>query len=528
MHRTACLLVAWFLVGLTAAQAGEPPSPRWIVVTAPAFREAVGPLCELRKSQGLRVEVVQTSEVLTLKEIRDGDARKLADRVTQLCRESKGKCYVLLVGAVDAPWHQGPEKIVVPPLRGTVGRMKGQPTDHAFSPLDDDFAATVPVGRLPVRSAEEAQQLVRKILDFEGDTRPGTWRRRVTILAGAPEFNPVVDGLVERVALSRLDRIDPQWSGRAIFHNAQSRFCLPDDNLHDRARKYVEEGQALTLYLGHSNPEGFWAGRAKFLSREDWATVKMAHGGIFATFGCYGCQLTGDGGEAYGVAAIRNPSGPVAVLGSQGICFAAMVHLAADGLFESVLTGTPPERVGDAWLKLQKALAAGPISPITFRILDAVDGDANIPLTTQRREHLEMFTLLGDPALRLPAMPTKVALTVDGTIAPGATVTIHGEVPKSLEGAAVHLTLERPLSSQADLQPLPEKPGPERAKVMLANHDRANDYALFAKDTTVEKGQFEVKITLPEALPYPRLTLRAYAATKSDEGLGVLTVELKK
>jgi hypothetical protein len=507
-----------FPVGLGAA--AEKPD-RWIIVVAPAFREAVAPLCEQRKAQGL-------ADVLTAREIRDGDATKLAARVRQLCA-GEGKSYVLLVGAVGVAWHLPADKLVVPPLLGTVGRMKGLPTDHGYGPVDADGAATTAVGRWPVRSAEEARQFVRKTLDFEQDKRPGAWRRRVTILAGAPEFTPLVDGLVERVALARLDRIDPIWSGRAIFHNAQSRFYLPDDALHDRARRYVEEGQALTLYLGHSNPEGFWAGRTtKYLDRTDWANLKIARGaGVFATFGCYGCQLAGD--EAYGVAALRNPSGPVAVLGSQGICFAAMVQLAADGLFESVLTGTPPERLGDCWLRLHKNLASGAISPITFRILDAVDGDPNIPLATQRREHLEMFTLLGDPALRLPVVAHQVALTIEGDATAGGVLTVRGELPKQLGEAKVRLTVERPLASPPPgLEAAPEQLGAGRDKIILANHDRANDYVLLTREIAASKGKFEVRVTLPEALPYARLTLRAYAATTEDEALGVLTVEVKK
>ena len=54
-------------------------------------------------------------------------------------------------------------------------------------------------------------------------------------------------------------------------------------------------------------------------------------------------------------------------------------------------------------------------------MLDAVDGDGNIPQATQRLEHLEMFTLLGDPALKLAATPADLALKTDDAAAPGAT-----------------------------------------------------------------------------------------------------------
>src|SRR5205085_1782495 len=108
------------------------------------------------------------------------------------------------------------------------------------------------------------------------------------------------------------------------------------------------------LYLGHSDAEAFYAGRARFLDRDDWARMTIRRGpGVFATFGCNGCQLSGADGEGYGVAAVRNPGGPVAVLGSHGICFAAMVELCTNGLFEGYFAARPPQRLGEAWLAVK-------------------------------------------------------------------------------------------------------------------------------------------------------------------------------
>src|SRR5439155_13076912 len=135
---------------------------------------------------------------------------------------------------------------------------------------------------------------------------------------------PFVDALVERMAVARFDHMAPCWSGRCVYTSEQSRFCVPDGLLHERSLDLVRQGQALTLYLGHSDARGFYAGRARFLDREDWGTLEMPSGGVFASFGCLGCQLSGRDGEGYGVAAVRNPKGPAAVLGAQGICYAAM------------------------------------------------------------------------------------------------------------------------------------------------------------------------------------------------------------
>jgi hypothetical protein len=351
----------------------------------------------------------------------------------------------------------------------------------------------------------------------------------MTVLAGAPAFSPAVDKLVEELAIARLGKLDPSWNGKAIYANAQSRFCLPADLLHKRAISYVGEGQALTLYLGHSNAEGFAAGPDGYMNGSDWAKVKIQRGpGVFATFGCNGCQLTDkDHLEGYGIAAMRNPHGPVAVLGSHGICFAAMVQLASDGLFQSLCAAKPPDRLGDSWLRLKENLAKGKIDGISFWLLDKADGDPNIPQATQRLEHLEMFVLLGDPVLRLPVIATDVKLTVAGMVEASGTITVTGLVPERLAGGNVRVTLERPLTSEpADLEGLPEKKD-ERAAVMLANHERANRFVLVAREATIKDGRFEVKLEVPGKAPWPRLLIRAYAATDRHEGLGVLAVDLK-
>jgi hypothetical protein len=524
---------SWLTLGLflLPATVAAEPAGQWIVVTAPAFRAAIEPLCQQRKKQNLRVIMVPTNEILAPAEIRTGLATKLRDHVNKLCREQKGPSYVLLVGAVEPGGLEDAEAKTVPALSGTIGRMKGQPSDNAYGCPDGSRVPTVAVGRFPARSVEEVRGMVRKTLAFEQDHKPGEWRRRLTVLAGIPAYNPLVDRLIEGMALARFDQIDPIWSGRAIYSNPQSRFSVPDRLLRTQALKYVQEGQAFTLYLGHSNAGGLYGGGAPYLDRGDWAHLDIARGaGVFATFGCNGCQLQGADGEGYGVAAMRNPGGPVAVLGSHGICFAALVQLAADGLCARTLVRQPPERLGPCWLALKEGVARGKIDDFTFKMLDGVDGDSRIPQATQRQEHLEMFLLLGDPALRLPVLPADLELQAAGELAPGATLTIRGTLPPRLAGARVRLTLERAVSSlPIDLEPLPKDAGPPvREKVILANHERANRFAVAMAECEARAGRFEARLEVPGKMQWRRLVLRAYAATDREEGMGVLALEARK
>jgi len=517
-----------FLLLAINSWAADAPERQWVVVTAPAYRETIEPLCKQREKEKFHVVVVETTDALDKKQIVAGEAEKLRARVRQTCKDFKGTSYVLLVGAVEAGTLEEPERKVVPALHGTTGRMKGEPSDNGYGCLDDGLEPSVAVGRFPARTVKEAEGMVKKTLAVENDDKPGEWRRRLTVLAGVPAFNPLVDRLVENVAMSRFSKLDPIWTGQAIYQNSSSRFVLPDDQLHDRAVKYIEGGEAFTLYLGHSWPKGLYAPDTKFLEREDFATLKIARGpGVFGTFGCNGCQLNGKDGEGYGIYAMRNADGPVAVVGSHGVCFAAMVQLAADGMFDK-FSGQLPERLGELWLDLKHGLAKGEIDEIAYNLLDAVDGDSKIPQATQRLEHLEMFLLLGDPALKLPAVTTDVNLKVPAA-KPGGALHLQVKVPDRLTGCELRLTVERPINSEpAEVERVPDKPGEARDRAIVANHERANRFVICTKAVREAKGTIETDVDLPAKLPWKKLTVRAYAVKDNEEGVGVATVDVKK
>src|SRR5262249_26387110 len=140
--------------------------------------------------------------------------------------------------------------------------------------------------------------------------------------------------------------------------------------------------------------------------------------------------------------AMRNPDGPAAVVGSHGICFAAMVNLAADGLFNRAFKNRMPARLAPAWLAALQGVAKGPIDWLSYRALDAVDGDPRVPQPAQRQEHLEMFVLLGDPALRLPRTD-EIRLDVTKSVSIGQKLKVRGELPTGMRTASVKVSLER-------------------------------------------------------------------------------------
>jgi hypothetical protein len=524
------------LVGLTwAGRSPAAEKPQWIVVTAPAFKEALTPLCDHRSAEGLRVVVVQTTDVLSATQIRDGDASALKEHLQKLCEKSNGPSYVLLVGAARAADPATAAKIVVPPLVGTVGRMKGQPSDNGYGFRDKQPAPSVAVGRFPARSKADVRQMVEKTLAFERDRTPGAWRNRVTLLIGNPGGHSAIEKrfaelFIQQIAGTRFDQVHPLWTGRSVIHAPVSPFCVPDDRLREVSLRYLKEGQLFTLYLGHSEADGLWSGGARFLSREDWAQLKTAHGsGVLFSCGCFGCQLKGDDGEGYGLAAMRNPGGPVAVIGSHGESYGAMGQLAADGLLECLSRAEPPARLAEYWLAVKSGLAQGKMDPFIFWLYDQADGSGGkVAMDVQKQEHQEMWMLLGDPALRLPVCPPSIRLASRDVIAAGKEIEVTGVLPPDFSRVAVKLTLERPTGSKAnDLEPLPMDTEKAR-KVMMANHERANTSVLATAEVQPRNGRFRWSVKLPENLPWSRVTVRATSATETQMAIGVLVLPVGK
>ena len=513
------ILICLTFAGITHA-AAPPPVEQWIVVVPSDYEKAVAPLIAHRRAQGLRVVVVRVGDVLSFQNLMTGDAGPLRDRVRKLWAMHQGRSSVLLVGA---PIGAGGG--VVPALKGTAGRMRGQPSDAGYGCEEGSRMPAVAVGRFPARNADDVKAMVDKTLALERDRKPGAWRRHLTILAGIPAYNPLVDRLVESIAFSQFDRMNPVWTGRAVYTADGSRFCLPGKELRPRSLDTIREGQAFILYLGHSDAGGLYGGpTAAFLDRDDWGKLRIDKGGsVFITFGCNGCQLSGRDGEGYGVAAARNPRGPVAVIGSHGICFASMVQLACDGLFRRAFQDHLPDRLGDCWLAALEGVSKGPIDFLSYRMLDRVDGDPRIPQATQRQEHLEMFALLGDPALRLPRVAEDIALDA---IEPGNPLAVRGTLPQRMRGAKVRVSLERsPASSPLDLEAVPALPGPRRDKVLVANHRKANRFEVVGAPADVKGMRFSASLDVPKELPKGKLRLRIVATTDDEQVIRVQSLE---
>jgi hypothetical protein len=523
------LVLSFILCGvLVTSGSPQPGTGQWLLVTIPAFRTALAPLCEYRRSEGFDVVIVQTTDVLNPGQLREGNGAPLIARIRQLCGQHSGPNYVLLAGAVEPAGGASADQTVVPAGLGTIERMKGKLSDHVYGNPDSDGISTIAVGRFPAQSVEQVQAMVNKTLSLEQNIEPASWRDHMLLVVGNPGGGPIAEIFMQQVLASQLAQLHPCWTVQSIIDIPSSPYFLTGVQLRKTIRQSLEEGALFSVYLGHSDAAGLWSGNGYLMRRDDWMKLNLRSAqGIFFTCGCFACQWKGGKGDGYGVTAMRNPEGPAAVLGATGESYSAPGGLAAEGLLTCLGKPPFPTRLADYWLAVQSGLGRGKIDDATFALADAVDGSGGkVPLAVQRREHLEMWTLLGDPALRLPLVPFQIPLEVIGALTPGSQVTVNGSVPECLSSAIVQLSLERPLlTPPAGLEKLPENSPTNRDNrehAALRNFTKANTYVLTKAEAKPSESRFTCQLQVPRDVPWSKLVIKAYAVAGKQSGAGAV------
>ncbi|MEL6111121.1 MAG: C25 family cysteine peptidase, partial [Planctomycetota bacterium] len=229
---------------------------------------------------------------------------------------------------------------------------------------------------------------------------------------------------IKGTVANRLERVDVAWDVDCVMDIDGSKYSAQGDAFSDHVAKALGTNQQFAIYCGHSGPSGMMTRKGN-LSFEAMLGDSEPKGrtGVFLTTGCYACQARGFGGQGYGLDLLGAAEGPAAVIGAYAESYAAAGQLALDGALQCLSSHSQgdsksqgnaaskadeksrAEFVGDYWLAVQAGLARGKISPAEFYLYDRADGsNGTVSLEDQRKEHLEMWGLFGDPAMPIPTV----------------------------------------------------------------------------------------------------------------------------
>ena len=157
-----------------------------VLIVHPDFAASLAPLVQLRESQNHRVLLVTTDQLYD--EYNFGERSPFAirsfleDAVAHWRRKPQS---VLLVGdaSFDPRNYLGLGSFDFVPTRMIETAAFKTSSDDWFTDFQSNGYATLPTGRLPVRTAADAQRIVSKIIHYENGSYDGPWNAQALLVA---------------------------------------------------------------------------------------------------------------------------------------------------------------------------------------------------------------------------------------------------------------------------------------------------------------------------------------------------------
>ena len=404
----------------------------YLVIYHPDFEDAANKLAEFRKEKNkFSVQCVNIDQIYN--EFSSGrvDPTAIRDFARYLYDQENGLKYMLLFGDGSFDYKhiltdlQDESFIPVFETENSFHPINAYPTDDYFALLEDDEGGTlrgdldIAVGRLPVRTSDEANLVVDKIIQYQTSEKTlGNWRTNMLFVADDEDNNRHLNG-ADLLAEDMRTQF-PAFNINKIYIDAFAQDNTPGGVFNFKATEAINQnlfqGQLVVNYLGHGGSNG-WA-QERILQIEDirntWNNADKLPLLITAT-----CSFAGYDNPAKitaGEHTLTNPSGgAIALFTTVRAVYASsnerLTRAVFNHLFAPVDGGIPP--IGDI---LKNAKNSNPSDAVNAR----------------------KFTLLGDPAMHL-ALPkyTVKTLQVNGksaiaeqldTLKSLAKVTVSGEI----------------------------------------------------------------------------------------------------
>ena len=379
------------------------------VVCPKAFVSALEPLLAHRHAHGHRFVYISNEH----------PAEKIRDLIRQAARGGHLRA-VLLVGdhepsaVTDAalrlrsvPTHFTAAKVNI--KFGSEPEIAG---DNWYADLDDDDLPDLAIGRLPADNPAQLAVMVKKILAYD-QADQGDWRQRINLVAGVGGFGPILDPVVELAAKKLItEGIPPAYTTSMTFGSWRSPYCPDPRRFHETTVQRLNEGCLFWVYIGHGQPRGLDrvampTGKYHIFTDSDCDKLNAAHGSPIAVMlACYTAAFDG-AQDCLAEQMLVAPGGPVAVYGGSRVTMPYGMAVMGTEILDEYFRGKTAT-LGEVILNAKRRMAA-PASEKNVKTANRLllDGLAKVfspaagQLEDERREHLALFNLLGDPNLRL-------------------------------------------------------------------------------------------------------------------------------
>lgn len=408
-------------------------------------------------------------------------------------------------------------------------------TDDYLGFLGDDGAdlsqaeLKLSVGRISVRTKDDAINVVDKIKKYMTSKNTGIWQNNITFVAddAVASDNPVEQ---EKMHMTRSEELAkyvankyPEFIVNKIYEDAYERVANTNTTgaTYPDATKAliqnIENGSLVLNYTGHGSTTS-WSHENLLTS----ANIKALTNGLklpfWITATCDFTRFDGDSDSGGELALFNKNGGAIGLISTVRVVYMANNKVMNENiikhLFEKDSQGKPA-RMGD--------------------ILRHAKNESNLVGDLNKLK----FMLLGDPALRLyyPADTYKVEVTeVNGLPADDSSINIQGLSNVVIKGQIVNQSGEVVPDFDGSLESIVfdvEQTLKTKGNTASGTNDKvAQDYTaypnkLFTGRSEIRKGKFEINFVAPKEIldieGYGKMSFLAYDTARVREAQGVFS-----
>lgn len=356
----------------------------YLIIAPDDFMAPAHRLAQHRANQGLAVKTVALQTIYD--DFNAGQPHPAAIRAflshALSTWRAPAPAFVVLMGdgTLDPLGYLAPPPTGIPVFLRQVDPWLGEVADeNAFATVaGDDIAPDLMLGRLPVSSLAEAEQLVDKLIAYDRLPPSQTWQQRLLLVADNPDGAGDFPSLAEEMAALAAPSLHPDrfYLGQGYATSETLRAALLEN---------WSEGALIVNYIGHGQPSA-WAAE-QLLGKDDVRSLRnQGRPALVLAM----ASLTGifyqPGAQSLQEALLLAPDGrgAIAYVASTGYGLAAGNALVNEGFLQAALQ-EHVQRLGEATLRGKLHLFAQGYTYGEF-------------LTS-------LFTLVGDPATPLPIAP---------------------------------------------------------------------------------------------------------------------------
>ncbi len=469
-------------------------TPDLLIVTSPSWLAEATRLARFRtQHDGLSVAVVTTDQVFN--EFASGHATPTAirDLVRRLFLQDPQKLkYLLLFGDATYDYKnrggaqsaaQQRQWVPVYESRESLHPVFTYSSDDYFGFLQEnegewpetlsgDAPLDIGIGRLPVKSVDEARVVVDKLIHYGSSPHTlGAWRNRVSFVADDG------DGNIHQQHADLLARqIEGQLLTKRLFVDAFARVAAPEGakvpSLNTTIRQRIDDGTLILNYTGHGGASG-WA-EEQILTLADMQAARGYDNMpllLTATceFGRYDDPALVSGAELM----VLSPRGAaIGALTTTRPVFSS-TNFSLNTAFYQALAAGGSMRLGDLMKHTKNNSLSGSLNR-NFALL----GDPSMPLA--RAAHDVAWTAQTDTLSALKKVALAGEIRLSGTPAPDGT----------FDGRASVTVYDKPVAFRTN--------GAGGA----ATEYRELRNKLYEGDVSVRKGRFKIEFVVPRNIDY--------------------------